>query len=115
MPAELVTTILVVVAVPFGLWIVWYVLPWLIDRGGEPDDSFDAYEIIQRVEQEGRSMNISLADADQWRMAHRNCAMDGSFRSLEQARFVANIHSGHGPSCKQYLSATAYSFGLAEE
>ncbi len=115
MPAELVTTIVVVVAVLFGLWIVWYVLPWLIDRGGEPDNSVDAFEIIQRVEQEGRPMTISFADADHWRMTHRDCAIDGSFRSLEQARFVANIHSGHGPGCKQYLSAAAYSFGLAEE
>ncbi|MBF6075540.1 hypothetical protein ACWEPH_13525 [Nocardia beijingensis] len=60
-------------------------------------------------------MSISLADAEQWRRMHRNCAMDGSFRSLEQARFVANVHYGHGPGCKQYLSAAAYSFGLSED
>ncbi|MBF6075539.1 hypothetical protein [Nocardia beijingensis] len=52
MPADLVTTSVVVVAVLFGLWIVWFVLPWLIDREDETDESVDAYDIIHRVEQE---------------------------------------------------------------
>jgi uncharacterized protein HemY len=52
MSAELATTSVVVVAVLFGLWIIWFVLPWLIDRVGEPDESVDAYDIIQRVERE---------------------------------------------------------------
>ncbi|MEU1995368.1 hypothetical protein ABZ511_13050 [Nocardia gamkensis] len=52
MPADLVTATVVVVAVLFGLWIIWYVLPWLIDREVEPDESVDAYDIIQRVERE---------------------------------------------------------------
>ncbi|NKY27983.1 hypothetical protein [Nocardia gamkensis] len=58
-------------------------------------------------------MTISSADADR-RMMHRKCAKDSSFRSFEQALFVANVHSGHGPGCKQYSSASAYSLGSAE-
>lgn len=53
----------------------------------------------------------TLADADQWRHTHRRCSGEGPFRSLEQARFVSNIHSGHGPACLQYLAAHAYSLG----
>lgn len=59
-------------------------------------------------------MTITLADAEQWRHFHRSCFAEVGFRSLEQARFVANIHSGHGPTCLQYLAAAAYSFGAGD-
>ncbi|WP_454199618.1 hypothetical protein [Nocardia sp. Marseille-Q1738] len=59
-------------------------------------------------------MTATQADADQWRHFHRNCHHDGIFRSIEQARFVANVHSGHGPTCLQYLSASAYSQGSGD-
>ncbi|UGT69871.1 hypothetical protein LTT66_06750 [Nocardia gipuzkoensis] len=60
-------------------------------------------------------MTITSADVEQWRYFHRNCFVEGAFRSLDQARFVLNTHSGHGPSCLQYLAASAYSSGLADE
>lgn len=56
----------------------------------------------------------TLADADQWRHTHRHCHHDGLFRSINEARFVSNVHSGHGPSCKQYLAAHAYSQGSGD-
>ncbi|WP_327110646.1 hypothetical protein OHB12_23010 [Nocardia sp. NBC_01730] len=59
-------------------------------------------------------MTITLADAEQWRHFHRNCYAEGAFRSPEQARFVLNVHSGHGETCLQYLSASAYSFGSGD-
>ncbi|MGO4649993.1 hypothetical protein AB4305_34525, partial [Nocardia sp. 2YAB30] len=62
----------------------------------------------------GHPMTITLADAEMWRHFHRNCWHDGAFRSLEQAQFVTNVHSGHGPTCLQYLSASAYIFGSGD-
>lgn len=56
----------------------------------------------------------TLADAEQWRHFHRNCRQDGTFRSLDQAQFVTNVHGGHGPSCLQYLAATAYIMGSSD-
>jgi hypothetical protein len=56
----------------------------------------------------------TLADAEQWRHTHRRCADEGPYRSLEQARFVAAIHSGHGGTCHQYLAAHAYSLGSGD-
>ncbi|WP_280364260.1 hypothetical protein [Nocardia abscessus] len=56
----------------------------------------------------------SLADAEMWRHTHRQCHHDGAFRSLKEARFVANVHGGHGPGCKQYLSAAAFSTGSGD-
>ncbi|MGO4613767.1 hypothetical protein AB4305_05555 [Nocardia sp. 2YAB30] len=56
----------------------------------------------------------TLADAEQWHHFHRNCYADGEFRTLAQAQFVVNVHSGHGPSCLQYLSATAYILGTGD-
>ncbi|MEU4342301.1 hypothetical protein AB0H00_13695 [Nocardia sp. NPDC023852] len=59
-------------------------------------------------------MTITLADAEMWRHFHRKCWQDGAFRSLEQAQFVADVHSGHGTSCLQYLSAAAYIIGSGD-
>jgi hypothetical protein len=36
------------------LILLFWVLPWLIDLGGDPDESVRASEIIQRVEDEQR-------------------------------------------------------------
>ncbi|WP_406269703.1 hypothetical protein OH799_27180 [Nocardia sp. NBC_00881] len=57
---------------------------------------------------------ITLADAEQWRHFHRNCFAEGAFRSLDQAQFVLNVHSGHGPDSLQYLAAAAYIFGSGD-
>lgn len=59
-------------------------------------------------------MIATLADAEQWRHFHRHCYTEGAFRSLTEAQFVLNSHSGHGPLCLQYLSASAYSFGSGD-
>jgi hypothetical protein len=54
MPEEL-AIVLIVTAVLAGLLILlFWVLPWLIDLGGEPDESVPASEIIQRIEDEQR-------------------------------------------------------------
>jgi hypothetical protein len=59
-------------------------------------------------------MTITLADAEMWRHLHRKCWQDSEFRSLDQAQFVINVHGGHGPSCLQWLAASAYSFGSGD-
>ncbi|MGO4649193.1 hypothetical protein AB4305_30260 [Nocardia sp. 2YAB30] len=56
----------------------------------------------------------TLADAEQWRHFHRNCYADPTFRSLEQAQFVINIHAGHGHMCVQYVGAMAYIMGSGD-
>jgi hypothetical protein len=56
----------------------------------------------------------TLADAEMWRHAHRLCHRDGTFRSLDEAEFVSNVHSGHGGTCLQYLSAHAFSLGSGD-
>ncbi|MEV6323090.1 hypothetical protein AB0M45_18110 [Nocardia sp. NPDC051787] len=56
----------------------------------------------------------TLADAEMWRHFHRHCHYDGAFRSFNEAEFVVNVHGGHGPSCLQYLSASAYICGSGD-
>jgi hypothetical protein len=53
-------------------------------------------------------MTPTFADTELWRHLHRNCWQGGTFRGLEQARFVRNVNSGHGPNCTQYPSARDY-------
>ncbi|MGK8489342.1 hypothetical protein [Nocardia asiatica] len=52
MPEEVVIILIVTAAVAGLLILVFWVLPWLIELGGEPDDSVPASEIIQRIEDE---------------------------------------------------------------
>jgi hypothetical protein len=54
------------------------------------------------------------ADAEQWHHFHRRCFAEGVFRSFDEAEFVVNVHGGHGPSCLQYLSASAYISGSGD-
>ncbi|WP_157129411.1 hypothetical protein [Nocardia amamiensis] len=91
------------------LILLFWVLPWLIELGEEPDESVPFREVVERIERENdQPVTITLADAELWRHLHRNCWQDGVFRSLDHAHFIRNVHSGHGPRCGQYLSASAY-------
>ncbi|MGY2027184.1 hypothetical protein ACW9HR_01200 [Nocardia gipuzkoensis] len=54
MPEELAVTLIVMAAVGGLLILVFWVLPWLIDLGGEPDESVPAREILARLEDEQR-------------------------------------------------------------
>ncbi|MFE7746856.1 hypothetical protein [Nocardia sp. NPDC057455] len=54
MPAELAVTLIVMAAVGGLLILVFWVLPWLIDVGGEPEESVPAREIFARLEDEQR-------------------------------------------------------------
>ncbi|MEU1546045.1 MULTISPECIES: hypothetical protein [Nocardia] len=54
MPAELAVTLIVMAAVGGLLILVFWVLPWLLDLGGEPDESVSAREIFARLEDEQR-------------------------------------------------------------
>ncbi|MEU7766749.1 hypothetical protein AB0B25_16695 [Nocardia sp. NPDC049190] len=56
----------------------------------------------------------TLADTEQWRYFHRKCYTEPTFRSLDQAQFVADLHADHGPDCLQYLSASAYISGSGD-
>ncbi len=52
LPEEIVIILIVTAAVVGLLILVFWVLPWLIELGGEPDDSVPASEIIRRIEDE---------------------------------------------------------------
>ncbi|MEU7764359.1 hypothetical protein AB0B25_04470 [Nocardia sp. NPDC049190] len=52
MPEELAVVLIVTAVVVGMLILLFWVLPWLIDLGGEPDESIPVSEIIQRVEDE---------------------------------------------------------------
>ncbi|MGK8501795.1 hypothetical protein [Nocardia asiatica] len=54
MTGELATILIVIAAVGGLLILVFWVLPWLIDLGGEPDESVPAREIFARLEDEQR-------------------------------------------------------------
>jgi hypothetical protein len=51
---ELAAVLIIAAAVSGLLILLFWVLPWLIDLGGEPDNSVPAREIIERVEDEQR-------------------------------------------------------------
>lgn len=55
-----------------------------------------------------------LGDAEMWRHLHRNHLSKREFRSVDQARLISNIQSGHGPTCLRYLSASAYICGSVD-
>ncbi|MGY1944829.1 MULTISPECIES: hypothetical protein [Nocardia] len=52
--SELAVVLVVMAAVAGVLILLFWVLPWLIDLGGDPDGSVHASEIIRRVEDEQR-------------------------------------------------------------
>ncbi|MFR9773615.1 hypothetical protein [Nocardia sp. SC052] len=52
--AELATVLIVIAAVGGLLILVFWVLPWLLDLGDEPDESVPAREIFTRLEGEQR-------------------------------------------------------------
>ncbi|WP_159922810.1 MULTISPECIES: hypothetical protein [Nocardia] len=52
--SELAVVLVVMAAVTGLLVLLFWVLPWLIDLGGDPDESVRASEIIRRVEDEQR-------------------------------------------------------------
>ncbi|MEV6323048.1 hypothetical protein AB0M45_17890 [Nocardia sp. NPDC051787] len=52
--SELAVVLVVVAAVAGILILLFWVLPWLIDLDGNPDESVPASEIIRRVEDEQR-------------------------------------------------------------
>ncbi|MGK8510567.1 hypothetical protein ACRS5S_21840 [Nocardia asiatica] len=54
MPTDLTVILIVMAAVTGLLILVFWVLPWLIDLGGEPDESVPAREIFARLEDEQR-------------------------------------------------------------
>ncbi|MBF6464926.1 hypothetical protein IU427_06970 [Nocardia beijingensis] len=54
MTVELATVLIVMAAVGGLLILVFWVLPWLLDLGGEPDESVPAREIFARLEDEHR-------------------------------------------------------------
>ncbi|MEU6188425.1 hypothetical protein [Nocardia sp. NPDC047038] len=54
MTAELATVLIVIAAVGGLLILVFWVLPWLLDLGDEPDESVPAREIFARREGEQR-------------------------------------------------------------
>ncbi|MEV5835557.1 hypothetical protein [Nocardia sp. NPDC052112] len=56
----------------------------------------------------------TVVDRELWIVGHADCAGHGEVRfgSIDEARFVPVTHSGHGPQCRQYLAAAAYSGGV---
>ncbi|AHH20746.1 hypothetical protein NONO_c59700 [Nocardia nova SH22a] len=50
-------------------------------------------------------ISASPAQIDIWRERHRFCGDTPSDMSLDEARFILNEHSGHGPACSQFLAA----------
>lgn len=46
-----------------------------------------------------------FGQVDLWRERHRFCSDAPSAMSPDEARFVLDEHSEHGPSCQQYLGA----------
>lgn len=60
-------------------------------------------------------MQTSLDLRDLWRSQHDDCGVEPMDLDLDLARFVRSAHAGHGPDCRQYLAASAYLFGHAED
>ncbi|MGV9334133.1 hypothetical protein [Nocardia sp. NPDC003726] len=52
--SELGVVLVVMAAVAGVLILIFWVLPWVIDLGGDPDESIPASEIMRRVEDEQR-------------------------------------------------------------
>ncbi|MEV4129341.1 hypothetical protein [Nocardia sp. NPDC049707] len=55
----------------------------------------------------------TVRDTELLLVKHRDCAaeVDPQFGSITEARFVMRVHSGHGPRCRQYIAAAAYTAG----
>ncbi|WP_181725679.1 hypothetical protein [Nocardia gipuzkoensis] len=54
MTAELTTVLIVIAAVGGLLILLFWVLPWLLELGDDPDESVPAREIFARLEDEQR-------------------------------------------------------------
>ncbi|MCC3329450.1 hypothetical protein [Nocardia abscessus] len=54
MPAELATVLIVMAAVGGLLILLFWVLPWLLELGGEPDEQVPFREVMERIDREDR-------------------------------------------------------------
>ncbi|WP_280263854.1 hypothetical protein [Nocardia abscessus] len=54
MTAELSTVLIVMAAVGGLLILLFWVLPWLLELGDDPDESVPARDILARIEEEQR-------------------------------------------------------------
>ncbi len=52
------------------------------------------------------SATILLSEADQWRLRYGDCRWSPpDIESLQLARFILSLHSGHGPDCLPFAAA----------
>lgn len=57
-------------------------------------------------------MQTSLDMRDLWGSRYGNCSAEPDLEiDRERAQFIRSIHAGHGPTCRQYLAASAFLFG----
>ena len=60
-------------------------------------------------------ISATRADTEQWRHTHGKCVPASKsvrFQSIDHARFVLNIHHGHGPGCQQFFAALSHLSGV---
>ncbi|MGW5376219.1 hypothetical protein ACWESM_12305 [Nocardia sp. NPDC003999] len=53
MPTDLAVTLIVLAAVGGLLILLFWVLPWLLELGGDPDERVPFREVMDRIEHEG--------------------------------------------------------------
>ncbi|MEU1544846.1 hypothetical protein [Nocardia sp. NPDC005745] len=54
MPAELATVLIVIAAVCGLLILLFWVLPWLLELGDDPDEQVPFREVMDRIESEDK-------------------------------------------------------------
>ncbi|WP_157114534.1 hypothetical protein [Nocardia niwae] len=52
MPTDLAVTLIVIAAVGGLLILLFWVLPWLLELGGDPDERVPFREMMDRIERE---------------------------------------------------------------
>jgi hypothetical protein len=45
-----------------------------------------------------------------WLVQSRDCTQEPLGLTYDRARFLRAVHAGHGASCRQYLTASAFCF-----
>lgn len=52
MPTDLAVTLIVIAVVGGLLILLFWVLPWLLERGGDPDERVPFRDVMNRIERE---------------------------------------------------------------
>ena len=110
MPAELIATLVTIAAVLVLGWLLFAVLPWILDHGGDayPEGAIPAADILERVAMQGslrtdswqlepshRAPNVPYTPEQAHAEMRRHCECSTDHCAAKHLAFWTLVDAGH--------------------